>query len=248
MRQAGKIVAKVHEALRRAVRPGVTTAELDHIAHDVIRTHDAIPTFVGVQPPNVPVAFPAAITASINEELVHGIPGPRVLREGDLVSLDCAVTYKGYIGDAAFSMGVGTISPEAQRLIDVAERSLMAGITAARAGREIRDIALAIQAVVEGAGFVSPREYTGHGVGREMWEPPSVPNWWPRGRRTRRWRNYPLQVGMTLALEPMLIAGKWDVTVLPDHWTVVSADGSLCAHVEHSIAITDGDPLILTLP
>lgn len=248
MRQAGRIVARVHAALREAVRPGITTAELDKIARDVIRKHDAIPTFVGHHPKGIKTAYPAAITASINEQMVHGIPGPRALKEGDVVSLDCAATYKGYVGDAAFTVGVGTITPEAQRLIAAGEASLAAGIAAARSGNEISDIAEAIHAVVEAAGFTVPRDYTGHGVGRQMWEPPSVPNWWPKGRRTRRWRNYKLEPGMTLALEPMVIMGRQEVKTLADEWTVVTVDNSLAVHCEHTIAITDSDPLILTLP
>lgn len=249
MRQAGRIVGRVHAALREAVKPGITTAALDKIAADIIRKHDALPTFLGHHPRGVLVAYPATITVSINEQLVHGIPGSRILEEGDVVSLDCGATYKGFIGDAAFTMGVGQISPEAQRLIDVTEKALFEGIKAAVAGSETKNISMAIQAYIEKHGnYGIIREYTGHGVGREMWESPQVPNWWPQGRRTRRWQSYPLKAGMTMALEPMVTLGKPETKLSPDHWTVSIADGSICAHVEHTIAITDGEPLILTLP
>jgi len=248
MREAGRIVARAHAAMREAVKPGVTTAELDRIATDVLRKHNAIPTFLGY-PPGSKYPFPAAINASVNDELVHGIPGPRVLKEGDIISLDVGATYKGFVGDAAFTMGVGKISPEAQRLIDITEQALWVGIKASRIGHETKDVSLAIQRFVESHGYTVVREYTGHGVGRNMHEEPQVPNWWPTGRRhTRGWRSYPLQPGMTYALEPMVIVGNPKTEVLDDHWTVVTADGTLCAHWEHTIAITDGEPLILTLP
>ncbi len=248
MREAGRIVARAHAAMREAVRPGVTTAELDRIATEVLRKHNAIPTFLGY-PPGSKYPFPATINASVNDELVHGIPGPRVLKEGDIISLDVGATYRGFVGDAAFTMGVGRISPEAQRLIDITEQALWVGIKASRVGSETKDVSLAIQRFVESHGYSVVREYTGHGVGRNMHEEPQVPNWWPIGRRRDRgWRSYPLQPGMTYALEPMVIAGNPKTRVLDDHWTVVTADGTLCAHSEHTIAITDGEPLILTLP
>lgn len=180
---------------------------------------------------------------------MHGIPSPqRVLQEGDIVSIDCAATYKGFVADGGFTMGVGTISPEAQRLIEIGETALRIGIQHAVLGNETRDIALAIQTYVEKQGCSVIREYTGHGVGRAMHEEPQVPNWWPRGRKQRAWRSYPLQVGMTFALEPMISLGSPKTQVLDDHWTVVMADGSLCTWTEHTIAVTDGEPLILTLP
>ncbi|MBX3063563.1 MAG: type I methionyl aminopeptidase [Anaerolineae bacterium] len=248
MRQAGRIVARVHAALREAVRPGITGLQLDKIAREVIAKHDAIPTFVGHHPQGVATAFPSAITVGVNHELVHGIPSDKPLEEGTIVSLDVAATYKGYVGDAAFTMGVGKITPELQHLINVGEEALAAGIKSARAGNQISDIAMSIQAVIEANHMTMPREYGGHGVGQQMWEPPSVPNWWPQGRRTRRWRNYDLQPGMTIAIEPMVLTGKQEVKTTSDHWTVVTVDGKPCTHVEHTIAITEDEPLILTLP
>jgi len=248
MREAGRIVSRALAAMREAVKPGVTTAQLDRIARDVLARHNAIPTFLGY-PPGSKYPFPAAINASVNDELVHGIPGPRVLQEGDIISLDVGATYKGFVGDAAFTMGVGKISPAAQRLIDVTEGALKEGIKASVVGHETKDVSMAIQRYAEGHGYSLVREYTGHGVGRNMHEEPQVPNWWPRVRqKTRGWRSYPLRPGMTYALEPMIVAGNPETKVLDDHWTVVISDGSLCAHTEHTIAITDGEPLILTLP
>jgi methionyl aminopeptidase len=247
MREAGRIVARAHAAMREAIKPGVTTGELDRIARDVVERHNAIPTFLGY-PPGSKYPFPATINASVNNELVHGIPGSRVLEEGDIISLDVGATYKGFVGDAAFTAGVGKISPAAQRLIDITEQSLWEGIKASVPGNETKDVSLAIQNFVERHGYAVVREYTGHGVGRNMHEEPQIPNWWPRRQKNRGWRSYPLRPGMTFALEPMVIAGNPETKVLDDHWTVIIADGSLCAHTEHTIAVTDGEPLILTLP
>jgi methionyl aminopeptidase len=247
MREAGRIVARALDAMREAIRPGITTAALDRIARDVIARHNAIPTFLGY-PPGGKYPFPAAITASINTELVHGIPGSRVLEEGDIISLDCGATYKGFVGDAAFTAGVGRISPAAQRLIEITEQALAVGIQASVVGNETKDISITIQEFAEKHGYNVVREYTGHGVGRVMHEEPQIPNWWPHRQKNRAWRSYPLQPGMTFALEPMVIAGHPATKVLDDHWTVVIADGSLCAHMEHTIAVTDAEPLILTLP
>ncbi len=243
MRQAGRITALALEAMRKAVRPGITTAELDAIAADVIASHGAKPAFLNY--PNFRASdspFPATITASINEELVHGIPGDRVLKEGDLLSLDCGVIYKGYVGDAAFSMGVGKVSPQAERLMRVTEEALYEGIRASRAGNRIGDVSAAIQSYVERHGYSVIREYTGHGVGRKMHEEPQIPNWGKRGRGVM------IRPGMTYALEPMVSAGRPETRVLADKWTVVILDGSLSAHFEHTIAVTDGEPEILTLP
>ncbi len=245
LREAGRIVARCHEAMRAAIRPGVSTWELDQIAARVLEKHGARAAFLGY-PPKGPHPFPATITASINNEIIHGIPSKdRILEEGDIISIDVGSIYKGFVGDAAFSVGVGNISPEAQRLLDVTEQSLYQGIKAAQTGNTIADIALAIQRYVEKNGYSVVREYSGHGVGRSLHEDPSVPNWWPTGRKVRP---VPLKPGMTLAIEPMVNAGKQYIKVLDDHWTVVTADGSLSAHHEHSVAITDGEALILTLP
>ncbi len=246
MREAGRIVARALQAMREAVRPGITTAELDRIAETVIRDHGATPAFLGYPKPDAP-AFPATITASVNNELVHGIPGNRVLQEGDIISLDTGCHYKGYVGDAAFTMSVGEASPAVQRLLDVTEQALHVGIQASVLPRSISDVAKAIQKFVEGKGYSLAREYGGHGVGREMHEEPFVPNWWP-AKRKRYHRDYPLQIGMTYAIEPMVIAGRPALIELDDHWTVVTKDGSLCAHFEHTIAVTNGEPIILTLP
>jgi len=249
MREAGRIVARCHQAMREAVRPGVTTAELDRIAETVIRDHGATPVFLNY-PNNKPSAipFPATITASINNELVHGIPSSkRILKEGDIISLDCGCTYQGFVGDAAFSMGVGEIAPTVQRLLDVTEQALYVGIKASVLGNETCDVSLAVQHFVESHGYSVVREYTGHGVGRTMHEEPQVPNWWPRHARQRGWNSVPLKVGMTYAIEPMVNAGRPETKELDDQWTVVTRDGSLCAHFEHTIAITDGEPMILTL-
>lgn len=248
MREAGRIVARALAAMREAVRPGVTTAELNRIAETVIRDHGATPAFVGY-PKHESPDFPATITASVNEELVHGIPSDtRVLHEGDIISLDTACFHQGYVGDAAFTMGVGEIAPPVQRLLDVTEQALYATIEASVVGNNVSDVARTTQVFVEKQGYTVAREYTGHGVGRNMHEPPQVPNWWPRKARKRGWVDYPLQPGMTYALEPMVIAGRPDTRELEDKWTVVTQDKSLCAHFEHTIAITDGAPLILTLP
>ena len=247
MREAGRIVARAHQAMREAIRPGVTTAELDRIAETVIRDHGATPTFLNYPKANAP-AFPATITASIIHELVHSIPGPRARKEGDIVSLDCGCTYQGFVGDSAYSYGVGEIAPSVQRLLDITEQALYVGIKAAVLPNRTSDVSIAVQNFVEKHGYSVVREYTGHGVGRTMHEEPQVPNWWPRHARQRGWVTYPLEPGMTFAIEPMVNAGRPETRELGDKWTVVTRDGSLCAHFEHTIAVTEGEPLILTLP
>lgn len=248
MREAGRITALALNAMREAVQPGISTAELDQIAADVIRSHNATPAFLGY-PPGSQYPFPATVTTSINAELVHGIPSPdRRLQEGDIISLDCGVIHKGFVGDAAFTMGVGAISEAAQKLLEVTEAALYVGIEQAQTGNETSTISRAIQKYVEGHGYSVVREYTGHGVGRHMHEDPQVPNWWPAGRqRTRAWQSVRLEPGVVFALEPMVNIGRPETKMLDDHWTVVTRDGSLCAHFEHTIAITPaGPPMILT--
>lgn len=242
MREAGRILGLALQAVRAKIAPGVTTAELDAVAEDVIRSAGAIPAFQGVTQYPGQTPFPATITASINDELVHGIPGPRKLRAGDIVSIDCGTVYQGFVGDAAFSAPVGEVSPEAQRLMDVTEKSLAIGIDMMRPGNRTGDVSHAIQQYVEEHGFSIVREYTGHGVGRSMWEQPQVPNYGIAGRGPK------LRAGMTIAIEPMVNLGRPETQVLPDQWTVATRDGKLCAHFEHSIAITKNGPMILTLP
>jgi methionyl aminopeptidase len=239
MRESGRINAMALSAVREAINPGITTGELNAIAEEVIRKHGGTPTFLGYPGP---YPFPATLTISINEELVHGIPGKRRLKEGDIVSIDCGTTYGGFVGDSAITVGVGEISNEASQLLEVTENSLHEGILKMKAGNRIGDISAAIQRYVESYGYHVPREYTGHGVGRQMHEGPQVPNYGYPGRGQL------LRSGMTIALEPMVLLGTSRTKVLPDKWTVVSADGSLTAHFEHTIAITDGDARILTLP
>jgi methionyl aminopeptidase len=239
MREAGRINALALAAVRQLVRPGVTTAELDAAAEEVIRKHGGKSTFKGYPGP---YPFPATICASINEQLVHGIPGKRKMQAGEIVAIDCGTTFEGFVGDSAITVGVGEISPEAHRLIEVTEQSLYEGIRKMRAGNHVGDISAAIQKYVESYGFHVPREYTGHGVGRQMHEGPQVPNFGIAGRGPV------LRPGMTIALEPMVMVGTHRTRVLPDQWTVISADSSLTAHFEHSVAITENEPLILTIP
>lgn len=248
MREAGRINNQALAAMRAAIRPGISTLELDQIGVDVLAQHGAEAAFLGY-PPDGPHPFPATITICINDELVHGIPSAdRILQEGDIVSIDCGTVHKGFVGDSAFSAGVGKISPAAQRLLDVTDEALRVAIAACVVGNGTKDVARSVQKYVEKQGYSVVREYTGHGVGQNMHEEPQVPNWWPRGRLARRqgWQSVPLKPGMVLALEPMIIVGRPETRLLDDHWTVVTKDGSLCAHTEHSIAVTEGKPLILT--
>jgi len=234
MRQAGRIVAEVLAGLRERAKAGVTTAALDAWAEQYIRRQGGVPSFKGYR------GYPASVCISVDAEVVHGIPGRRRLKEGQIVSLDVGVIYEGYHGDAATTVGIGEISPEAARLLQVTEHALAAGIAMARAGRRLGDVSHAVQVTAEAAGFNVIREYVGHGIGTEMHEDPQIPNFGPAGRGPL------LRPGMTLAIEPMVVAGDYHTRVLDDGWTVVTADGSLAAHFEHTVAVTDGDPEILT--
>lgn len=236
MRAGGKILAATHAALRAAVQPGVTTAELDRLAETFIRDHDgATPAFKGLY------GFPGSICASINEEVVHGIPSKkRALKEGDIISLDVGVGYKGLFTDAANTVPVGEIDEESRRLLAVTQASLEAGIKAATAGNQVGDIGAAVQAVVEKAGFSVVRELVGHGVGAAMHEEPQVPNYGKPHRGTK------LNPGLTIAIEPMVNVGGHAVKTLPDRWTIVTADGARSAHFEHTVAITETGPQVLT--
>jgi methionyl aminopeptidase len=238
MREAGRINATILATVRDLLKPGVSTADLDAAAEEVLKKHGAVSPFKGYGYP----PFPNSTTISINEELVHGIPSAkRKLKEGDIVSVDCGTLFEGYVADSAISGGVGEISPKAQKLLEVTEQSLYAGIAKMRSGNHTGDVSEAIQKYVESHGFHVTREYTGHGVGRQMHEGPQVPNYGTAGTGSL------LRPGMVIALEPMVLIGTHKTKVLKDKWTVVSADGSLTAHYEHSVAVTEGDPLILTV-
>ncbi len=238
MRDAGRINATVLAAVRERLQSGVTTADLNAAAEEVLKSYGCVSPFKGYgRPP-----FPASITVCINDEMVHGVPHPkRKLKEGDIVSVDCGAILDGFVADSAFTAGVGEISPEAAKLLQVTEGALFAGIENMRKGRRTGDISAAIQNHVESNGFHVTREYTGHGVGKEMHEGPQVPNIGAAGSGML------LRPGVTIALEPMVLIGTHETRVLPDQWTVVSADGSLTAHFEHTVAVTEGEPLILTV-
>ncbi|MGG1313148.1 MULTISPECIES: type I methionyl aminopeptidase [Cohnella] len=234
MREAGRIVAETHRLLKQALVPGITTAELDRMAEEFIRSQGAVPSFKGYN------GFPASICTSVNEELVHGFPGPRKLNEGDIISIDIGAQFRGYHGDSAWTYGVGKISEEAQRLLDVTEASLYAGLALVKPDVRLFTVSHGIQKVVEEAGFSVVREYVGHGIGTKLHEEPQIPNYGIPDRGPR------LKVGMTLAIEPMVNAGERYVKTLADNWTVVTVDGSLCAHFEHTIAVTEDGYEILT--
>ncbi len=234
MREAGKIVAEVHHEMEKAVEVGVTTGKLDKIAEKCIRRYGAEPAFLGYH------NFPASICASINNEVVHGIPGLRKLKEGDIISIDVGARLKGYYGDAAATYAAGEISAQAQKLMDVTRASLQRAIDEMQSGKRLSDISYAVQSYVEEQSFSVVRNYVGHGIGEDMHEEPQVPNFGLPGRGPT------LQPGIVLAIEPMVNAGSWEVEVLDDQWTVVTSDGSLSAHFEHTVALGNNGTEILT--
>ncbi len=236
MRRAGRVVAEMHDACRLAAKPGATTGDLDTAARDVLDRRGARSNFLGYH------GFPAVACISPNEVIVHGIPGNRVLEDGDIVSIDCGAIVDGWHADAAITIGVGTIDVASQRLLEVTEASLDLAIAAMEVGAHLGDLGAAVERAAQAAGFSVVREYVGHGIGTEMHEDPEVPNYGPAGRGMR------LREGIVLAIEPMLAAGKANTRTLGDGWTVVTADGSRAAHFEHSVALTDSGPEILTRP
>ena len=236
MREACRLIAIVHDELGKALHPGMSTWEIDHMGEEMIRSFGCIPNFLNYN------GYPASICVSVNNEVVHGIPSKkRIIQEGDIVSLDAGLIYQGYHSDAARTHAVGEISKEARQLIDVTRQSFFEGIKYAKAGNHLHDISAAIQAYAESYGYGVVRELTGHGIGRHLHEDPAIPNFKPVGRGIK------LRPGMTLAIEPMINMGRPDVEWLDDDWTVVTADGSLSAHYENTILITEGEPEILSL-
>lgn len=234
MRAAGAVVASVHERLRGLVEPGITTRELDAAGYELITVAGGVPSFLNYR------GYPASICASVNDEILHGIPGDRVLQNGDILSLDLGVYLDGFHGDAAVTLPVGTVEPRLIELIETAEECFWVGFGALRVGGRVGDAGSVIQELAESRGFGVVRDYAGHGVGRRMHEDPTVPNYGRAGTGTL------LRIGTTFALEPMLTAGSFETRVLPDNWTVVTADGSAAAHYEHTVAITEQGPEILT--
>ena len=242
MRRAGKITAAARALAGEMVKPGVTTQEIDRAVEHFIRKQGAVPSFLHFPGPPGVRAFPGSVCASVNDEIIHGIPGPRVLKEGDIVSVDVGAYIGGFHGDCAATYACGKISEEAQRLIDVTRQSFFEGIAQAREGNRISDISHAVQAYVEANGFSVVREYVGHGVGRDMHEAPEIPNYGAPGHGPKLIR------GMTLAVEPMVNAGTAAIRQMSDGWTVKTRDGKYAAHYENTILVTDGEPEILTAP
>nr|WP_312579050.1 type I methionyl aminopeptidase [Sedimentibacter sp.] len=235
MKKAGRLVAQSHELVRKNIKPGITTKELDQIVEEFLKSQNAIPTFKGYN------GFPFSICASVNEEVVHGMPGERILKEGDIISVDIGATFEGYVGDSAKTFLVGEVDEEKRRLVEVTKQSFYEGIKFAKESFRLSDISHAIQEYAESAGFSVVRDYVGHGVGKKMHESPQIPNFGKPGKGPR------LQQGMVLAIEPMINAGTYNVKVLDNDWTVVTLDGKPSAHYEHTIAITDGEPELLTV-
>ena len=236
MRDAGRIVGQTLAVIKKAISPGITTQELDHIAEQFIRRAGGVPAFKGY------CVFPASICSSINEQVVHGIPGPRQLKDGDVISIDIGVKLNRYYGDAAITVPVGEVDAEILKLLSVTEQALNKGIEQAIKGNRLSDISHAVQLHAEAYGYGVVRDYVGHGIGQRMHEDPQIPNYGPPGRGPL------LKSGMTLAIEPMINYGTPDVEVLADDWTVVTVDRKISAHFEHTVAITEGEPEILTLP
>lgn len=235
MRKSGRLVAQSHELVRKHIKPGVTTKELDQLVEDFLRSQNAIPTFKGYG------GFPYSICASVNEEVVHGFPSDRKLKEGDIVSIDIGATFEGYVGDSAKTFLVGEVDDEKRRLVEATRQSFYEGIKFAKLSYRLSDISHAIQQYAEAQGFSVVRDYVGHGVGKDMHESPQIPNFGKPGKGPR------LQEGMVLAIEPMINAGTYNVKVLGNDWTVVTVDGKPSAHYEHTVAITDGEPELLTV-
>ena len=240
MRQAGRIAAGARSVGRQAVRDGLTTKEIDRAVHEYIVKSGGVPTQVGFE------GFPAASCISVNDEVIHGIPGKRIVHNGDIVSIDLCAAWKGYIGDCAGTYACGETGPEERRLIETARKAFFEGLKFAKAGYRIHDISGAVQDCVESCGFSVVRAFVGHGIGRDMHEDPEVPNYRPSRKEGGR-SNPRLVRGMTICIEPMICAGGWDVRILDDGWTVVTADHSAAAHYENTILITDGEPEILTI-
>ncbi len=240
MREAGRITARILSDIDKATVPGVTTGELDRLAEKLIRKAGSKPAFKGYRGKSSS-PFPASITVSVNEEVVHGIPGGRKLRAGDVVSIDMGVVWKGFYADSAFTKALGDVDARSRKLLEVTRESLFKGIEQARAGNRLTDISSAVQAHVEKNGFSVVRDLVGHGIGRQMHEDPQIPNFGPPGFGPI------LQKGMVLAIEPMVNMGGYKVDFLPDDWTVVTADNSISAHFEHTVAVSENGPVILTL-
>ena len=235
MKKAGRLVAQAHELVRSNIKPGVTTKELDRLVEEFLRSQNAIPTFKGYN------GFPFSICASVNEEVVNGFPSERKLVEGDFISVDIGATFEGYVGDSAKTFFVGEVDDEKRRLVEATKQSFYEGIKFATTNYRLSDISHAIQSYAESKGFSVVRDFVGHGVGRNMHESPQIPNFGRPGKGPR------LQEGMVLAIEPMINAGVYNVKILDNDWTVVTTDGKPSAHYEHTIAITDGEPMLLTV-